>query len=540
MQPRAHATRLLLAVLIAAAPPAAGVGAQESAPAPYAFRPSAEATGTVGAARPFGAAPQPGTVYLHPERFETEDGSLATVDRGILFAPVNRSRAGSGVLAVEFWRFRAKEGVPDERPPIFYLPGGPGYPGLAEDLEREGEYEEEIEPLLALADVVVVGQRGIGASKPTTACEGPPAPPAGRDASGRRAERERLRRTAERCRRYWEERGLDLQGFTVLEAAADVDDIRRALGYDSIAIWGVSFGSHWGMAVMRYHPDIVARALLSGMEGPDHTYDSPTGVLNALERIAADAEDAPAFRDRVPEGGFVAALRRTVEKLDAEPATLTVARNDGADSVRVTLNGDAARDLAEGYLGSIDGRGREAAWPAGVFLLAQGDYRRAARDLAPPSEPSGGGFWPTASYFMLDCGSGITRERDEALISDPAREVVGAQADWYRTTCPAWDADLGDRFRSGFDTDVPTLIVHGTWDMSTPLENALELVPRFRAGHFVRVERGSHGALGEAMAEFPDFRDRVHRFLATGDLGGLPERLELPEPDWVLPEDVPD
>ena len=46
----------------------------------------------------------------------------------------------------------------------------------------------------------------------------------------------------------------------MVEAAADVNDIRQALGYDRIILWGGSFGSHWSMAVMRYYPHIVARA----------------------------------------------------------------------------------------------------------------------------------------------------------------------------------------------------------------------------------------------------------------------------------------
>lgn len=47
------------------------------------------------------SAPQPGALFLHPERFELEDGSFATVDRGVLFVPQDRTRPG------------ATEGIPE-------------------------------------------------------------------------------------------------------------------------------------------------------------------------------------------------------------------------------------------------------------------------------------------------------------------------------------------------------------------------------------------------------------------------------------------
>ena len=91
-------------------------------------------------------------------------------------------------------------------------------------------------------------------------------------------------------REFWEEVGLDLAGFTVLEAAEDVNEIRMALGYERITVWGGSFGSHWGMALMRAHPEIIERAVLRGMEGPDHTYDHPGHLWNVYRRVAAEAE----------------------------------------------------------------------------------------------------------------------------------------------------------------------------------------------------------------------------------------------------------
>jgi hypothetical protein len=38
-----------------------------------------------------------------------------------------------------------------------------------------------------------------------------------------------------------------------------------------------------------------------------------------------------------------------------------------------------------------------------------------------------------------------------------------------------WNAaGLGDAFRKNVASDIPTLLVHGTWDTSTPIENALD------------------------------------------------------------------
>lgn len=39
-------------------------------------------------------APEPGTLFLHAERFERRDGSLAEADRGVLFVSAVRSRHG--------------------------------------------------------------------------------------------------------------------------------------------------------------------------------------------------------------------------------------------------------------------------------------------------------------------------------------------------------------------------------------------------------------------------------------------------------------
>ena len=477
-------------------------------------------------------APAPVTLIIHPELLYGPASGPVEAERGMLFVPTNRANPDSGVIAIEIYRFpRSADASPDV-PPIFKLHGGPGWPGLGDALFNEGYYEEMVEPYTRVSDLVLIGQRGIGSSSPDTLCQDPPA-----DAMSPNLSEDELatlvRDAATACRDFWLERGLDLDGFTVIEAAADVDDARKALGYEQITLMGGSFGSHWGMAVMRFHPEIVARAILTGMEGPDHTYDDPAGILKVLERVAADAEDSAQLEGLVPEGGFVDALATVIRQLDSDPISVTVTNPETEESIEVLMGGDDLREIADGFLGRVEGRRPEASWPAGVLALQDGDFEAAAARVA---RSQGQISLPTASFFMLDCGSGITAERDARFVNDPARDIVGDQNWYYREICPIWNSDLGDDFRQNFETTIPTVIIHGDWDLSTPLENALELAPYFKNGRMVLVRRGSHGAMREALRDIDGFREALDRFIVSGDMSDLPESVELDEPDWVVPE----
>src|SRR5207344_3628879 len=86
-------------------------------------------------------------------------------------------------------------------------------------------------------------------------------------------------------------KGIDPRGYTVKECADDVADLRKALGYQQITLVGTSFGSQWSFAIMRRHPEIVARALLSGVEPLDYGYDMPSHVVAGLQRMWWEDEE---------------------------------------------------------------------------------------------------------------------------------------------------------------------------------------------------------------------------------------------------------
>jgi len=408
-------------------------------------------------------APAPGSFFIFPERIPLLNGGFVNAERGIYFAPVNRTNPGSGVLGIEVYRFRASPDADPGTPPIFYLHGGPSFEGLERALENLGTYEDRWLPLTGVSDVVVVGQRGIGSSKPTTTIETTMTPdPADSPYDPDRAEAD-LQAVLATQRAFWVESGLDLAGFTVLEAAEDVNEIRQALGYGKITLWGGSFGSHWGMSLMRLHPETIERVILRGMEGPDHTYDHPGHLWNVYRRVAEEAEASPELRGRIPEGGLINAFEEVVRKAKEEPHLVSVTDDSGAQQ-DVLIDGPAVQRLARGYSAGLPG------WPADVIEMAEGDFQRAARELLDRANNTDRQF-RTASYFQLDCGSGITPERLAEQTADPANQIL-FQMNWgYIAGCPAWESDLGDDFRQNFDTEIPAVIAHGTWDTSTPLDN---------------------------------------------------------------------
>jgi pimeloyl-ACP methyl ester carboxylesterase len=477
----------------------------------------------------YARSPEPGMLFLYPERIKLEDGGFFNAERGMMFVPVNRSKKNSAVIAVEVYRFKRSEIANPKTPPIFYLHGGPSFGGLERSLETLGNFEERWLPFLDISDVVVVSQRGIGPSKPTTIIETTTKPlPPDQPYDDEKAVEE-YQQVLSREKAIWEELGLDLSGFTVIEAAADINDVRKALGYKKVIIWGGSFGSHWGMTFMRHYPEAVERAILRGMEGPDHTYDHPGHLWNVYKRVAEEAEKAPELKELIPEGGLIKAIKTVVKRIEGKPFKVAVAIQGTNESQEVLFDAASARRLARGYSRGL------TAWPADVITLYNGDFSKAAEKAVGRYLNSGRSF-RTASYWMLDCGSGITQERLAEYRADPAVKIIGLGSWGYITGCTVWGSDLGDEFRQNFETNIATVIVHGTWDTSTPYENALELVPYFKNSKFIPVIRGPHGAIRAAMRASEQFRRGVMHFAATGDMSELPDKVEMPPVDWVIPE----
>ncbi|TWI67473.1 TAP-like protein [Pseudoduganella lurida] len=464
------------------------------------------------------AAPRAGDVMIEQGAVTADDGSVIPYEIGTILVPENRAVAGSRLIGVGFARIRAR--VPTDAPPVFWLPGGPGLAVLDAPDGTDSAARGRLKSWLtygAVADLVIVEQRGYTLRGERLEVAAPALPldrprTAGADAAAAIA----LARLAVAAHP-----GKDLAGYTIRACADDVDDVRRALGYERIALFGSSFGSQWSLAVMRAHPRIVARAVLSAVEPLDYGYDMPSPLLATLRRIAADADRDPSLRPFLPTGGLMAAAAAVRDRLASAPVTVRVHGREVVLGVE-----DFRADL-------LDRAAAPEAWPAFVLALYQGRYEAWAGAVlhdraAQPVKLIGP---------LIDTSLGITPGRLRQLRSDPAAAWTGTGGfEPYLAAADAWPTpDMGDDFRTMTPSPIPVLLVHGDWDTSTPVDNALAQLPYFPNGHAIVVHRGGHDGPFYLLREAPAVKEAVYRFLRTGSMAGLPTEITLPPPRFALP-----
>lgn len=412
---------------------------------------------------------------MHPPDAGCGDISIPGVRCATISVPENRTTGKGRMISLRVAVLPAR--LPSRaEDPVFFLAGGPGQAAT----ELLGDPVMARHYLGARRDLVFVDQRGTGRSN-RLMCDFYKAEDYARGAFADFMPISRVRE----CRAALEPHA-DLAQYTTAASVADLDDVRRALGYARVNLAGGSYGTRLALEYVRAHPGKVRTMMLDGAVPPTLRVPEEFGraaqqaLDGLLDECAATPHCATAFPEIRKESGVVfERLARTpiMVRLEGQKRDVRMTRDNVAEAIRyLTYSSRQASRvpmlLHRAYQGDFTGLAH--------YLR---DYRRR------------GTF--EALYLSITCAEDVPFLSEEAETKDEGtylgsyrvREQKAACAEWPKGAVPTWH---GQPVRSR----VPVLITTGLLDPVTPASGG-DLVARMLSNSLhLKIPGGAHGLGG--------------------------------------------
>lgn len=456
-------------------------------------------------------APESYELRVEPYEFEAASGEKVAAELGRFKVPENRTRPESRRLELAFVRFPCTS--EECGPPIVYLAGGPGGSGIA---TARFQRFPLFMALREHGDVIAFDQRGTGESEPDLSCGDAYLVPLDRPTDPATAGKI-IAAAARSCAERLTAEGHDISAYHTHENADDLEDLRRALGAPKLRLWGISYGSHLGLAMLRRHGESIDRAILAGIEPLHHTLKLPSDQQALLEEVARRAALDSAVRERVPD--LLGSLRGLMERLEQEPVGVSLTHPMTGAEHEVVIG---RFDLQLALTGMLRGPDELAGIPDLVYRLERGDW------VGLGLQAGGnrlGEMWNMMSAAM-DCASGQSTAWAERIAREASTTLLGDAINFpYPEVCEGVPvADLGDDFRAPVRSDVPVMLISGTLDGRTPPSNAEEVLPGLSKSTHLVVDGSGH----DLYTSSPKVLEAMLAFLD----GGEPpfDRIELDDP----------
>ncbi len=468
------------------------------------------------------AAPKEGDLSFKPFTLKAE-AQTVECELGRLVVKENRKNPKSNLIELAFVRLKSAAEKPGY--PVIYLDGGPGSSAI--NLARVPDYLQAFLKLREVGDVLLLDQRGVGLSKPNLTRISAESLPldvfASRDVA-LRVLSERAKAAADDFRA----KGINLLAYNTIENAHDVDDIRKALGAEKVNLVGFSYGTHLGLACIRYHGANLHRVVLIGTEGQNHTDKLPSTSDKSIQRLSQIVAQDSQLGSRIPD--LAGMLKRVLDRLEKEPVTVRITDQRGRKPVDVKVGKFGLQFLIMRDLGDTNDL---PIFPAWFYTMNKGDYRILARFVERRYNQLGAGI--QLMTLVMDASSGCSKERREQIAREAKTALLGDTVNFPFPEIGAvlGNPDLGDEYRSPLKTAVPTLFFSGTFDNNTPSFQTDEVRRGFKQGIHIIVENAGH----ESMVVDETVQQTMVRYLRGQDVSKV--KIVLPPLQFLpIPEET--
>ncbi|MCH9694591.1 MAG: alpha/beta hydrolase [Gammaproteobacteria bacterium] len=415
---------------------------------------------------------------------------------GTLTRPLDPAGEVSGEIELRVAVVPALSLTP-EPDPVVPIAGGPGQGSVLFYTSYSSAFEE----VRRNRDILLVDQRGTGESA-TMDCEFDDD-----IVEGQYSTELTVKYTQECLDRL----PYDARFFTTSVAVTDLEAVRAALGYATLNLYGVSYGSRVAQHFARQYPDSTRTIVIDGVVppqeslGPEIATESQRAIDDILARCAEDDDCNERFPDVQDD------FTRVVKALRDSPVTISVPHP----------NTGRPEELQFG----------EGEFATAIRLLAYRPYSIALIPLM-VSEAGDGNFVPLGSQFSmtlialmdalsLGMHNSVMCTEDVPFYDTSRIDYTAIEASYMGTfqlealeaICSVWpQGPLDSGFKAPLSTDIPVLLLSGDADPITPPRYAdLAMVDLTNAVHLTGVHQG-HGQLGvgctpRLFAEFVETAD---------------------------------
>lgn len=407
-------------------------------------------------------------------------------------------------------RLRAR--APD---PVFVLAGGPGQGAIA--------LAAQVMPLFTKLndsrDIVFLDQRGTGESAPL-ACEQEEQP---LQTLFEDALPERL---VVECLRTLE---ADPRQYVTPVAIADLDEVRAALGYGQINLWGGSYGTRVALEYIRRHGAHVRSAVLDGVAPA--TMKLPLSFVTdgdaALQRLVEACDAEPLCHQTYPDlRVMISSLRHQLARRPA-PAPISDPRTGERTTIQVTENvflSGLFRPLYVAELASL--------LPFGVSAAVSGDFNPLLAQNLELADDIADNL-AIGMHLSVVCAEDVPRitDRDIDLL---ANSFFGrALVDDFLRACSIWPrGKLPEDYYAPVASDVPVLILSGGIDPATPPRHGEQVAATLANARHVVAPHLGHGVSMHGCA--PRLIEGFVRAGHARDIDGACLQ-RIPRPLFVMP-----
>jgi pimeloyl-ACP methyl ester carboxylesterase len=392
--------------------------------------------------------------------------SLQRTRCGFLDVPENRNKATSRDIRLLVAIVPAKSRTPAPDPTV-YLAGGPGSAAI------------QVAPLLVDTgfnrdrDLIILEQRGTLGSEPALTCPGVDrfnARAVGLVHDAPSTERRHVAATRA-CRKRLLAKGADLAGYNTTQNAADIADLRKALGIAQWDVFGVSYGTDLALSYMRDYPQGIRSVTLASVDPPSVATlgFAWTSAGEGFRNVFRACRAQPRCNRRYPR------LERTfdglVRRLASHPLITSAPPARNKRPVKVVLDGAA---LVTWMVDAVDHDAREI--PSAIDALRRGQPGKIAAAIAPGAIPEVGVQSYGLSYGAA-CSEDAAYERPSDILrlgrlafpTFPTSVLRQApQFPFWTQDCRVWNVPKAPASQRALTrSSIPTLILSGTFDAKT-------------------------------------------------------------------------